>query len=230
VAQAEAQAAPAEQRVITALDLPAGIEYLHVPGACLGALFEGDQDLSARPDLAYGLQLALYEICANIVTHGYGISEESPCGDGPPGADGGGNGYGRAGASVAGANVAGANVAGTEAQLRRIRVVFTVAQQPVRLEIDLYDTGCSFDIAQVPEPNVAEPQDRGYGLYLIRKLADEVVYEVKEAAGDERPVAENNVRANGIPGSGALRSANHWRLTKYLERLGDQAPGDQVGS
>jgi serine/threonine-protein kinase RsbW len=76
-------------------------------------------------------------------------------------------------------------------ELCRIRIVFTVAQQPLRLVMDLYDTGSSFDITRVPEPNVAEPQARGYGLYLIRQLVDEVVYEIE---------------ANG----------NHWRLTKLL--------------
>jgi anti-sigma regulatory factor (Ser/Thr protein kinase) len=152
-----AHRADTRQPVSTDLDLPAGIEYLHVPGACLGALFEGNEDLSGRQDLTYGLQLALYEICANIVVHGYQICEEKAA----------------------------------DPELYRIHVIFTVAQQPRRLEIDLYDTACSFDITQVPEPDTAEPQARGYGLYLIRQLADEVVYETQ-------------------------KSSNHWRLTKYL--------------
>jgi serine/threonine-protein kinase RsbW len=143
--------------VSAVLDLPAGIEYLHVPGACLGSLFEGNEDLAQHQDLTYGLQLAVYEICANIVMHGYQICE--------------------------------ANTGNPE--LCRINTVFTVAQEPLRLVIDLYDTGCSFDVARVPEPDFAEPQARGYGLYLIRQLLDEVVYEVE---GDR----------------------NHWRLTKFL--------------
>jgi serine/threonine-protein kinase RsbW len=153
------------QDVSAVLDLPAGIEYLHVPGACLAALFEGDKDLSGHQDLTYGLQLAVYEICANIVVHGYQLCapDDAPATDGA---------------------------------LRRIRIVFTVAQQPLRLVIDLYDTGCSFDITQVPEPDMAEPQARGYGLYLIRQLVDEVVYEAQE---------------DGVHGN-----ANHWRLTKFL--------------
>lgn len=139
------------------LDVPAGIEYLHVPGACLGSLFEGHEDLVQRQDLTYGLQLAVYEICANIAMHGYQICEANA---GDP-------------------------------ELCRINTVFTVAQEPLRLVIDMYDTGCSFDIARVPEPNLAEPQARGYGLYLIRQLLDEVEYE-------------------------SLEERNHWRLTKYL--------------
>lgn len=145
------------QPVSVALDLPAGIEYLHLPGACLGALFEGNEALCGRQDLAYGLQLAVYEICANITQHGYAICESN---------------------------------AGDPATAR-IHVVFTVAPEPLRLEIDLYDTGCSFDISKVPEPDTAEPQARGYGLYLIRQLVDDVLY---EAANDR----------------------NHWRLTKFL--------------
>ncbi len=148
------------QPVSTVLDLPAGIEYLHLPGACLGALFEGNEALCGRQDLAYGLQLAIYEICANIAQHGYGICDENA----------------------------------SDPEVTRIRVVFTVAQEPLRLEIDLYDTGCAFDITQVPEPDLAEPQARGYGLYLIRQLVDEVVYEAKDAGIRE----------------------NHWRLTKLL--------------
>ncbi len=133
-----------------------------MPGACLGALFEANEDLSSRQDLTYGLQLAVYEVCANIVMHGYQICEGSA---GDP-------------------------------EASRIHMLFTVAQQPLRLEIELYDTGCSFDINQVPEPDVVEPQARGYGLYLIRQLCDEVVYEVQE---------------HGIHGN-----TNHWRLTKFL--------------
>jgi serine/threonine-protein kinase RsbW len=145
------------QPVSTLLDLPAGIEYLHVPGACLGSLFEGNEDLSGHQDLTYGLQLAVYEICANIVMHGYQICETN----------------------------------GRDPELCRIRVAFTIEQQPLRLVIELWDTGGSFDVSRVPEPNLAEPQARGYGLYLIRQLVDEVAYESQE----ER---------------------NHWRLTKYL--------------
>jgi anti-sigma regulatory factor (Ser/Thr protein kinase) len=151
------------QPVSAILDLPAGIEYLHLPGACLGALFEGNEDLSGHRDLTYSLQLAVYEICANIVVHGYGICEET-AGEPTPSVDG---------------------------ALSRINVVFTVAQQPLRLVIDLFDTGCSFDVTRVPEPDIAEPQARGYGLYLIRQLVDEAVYEVQE-------------------------NRNHWRLTKFL--------------
>jgi serine/threonine-protein kinase RsbW len=145
------------QSVSAALDLPAGTEYLHLPGACLGTLFESNEDLTAHQDLTYGMQLAVYEICANIAMHGYGMCETN---EGDP-------------------------------ELCRIHVVFTVAQQPLRLVIDLHDRGSSFDISRVPEPDLDEPQARGYGLYLIRQLLDEVVYEVQE-------------------------DGNHWRLTKLL--------------
>jgi len=87
----------------------------------------------------------VYEICANIVVHGYGICEGK---DADP-------------------------------EVSRIRIVFTLEAEPPLLIIDLYDTGCSFDISLVPEPDVAEPQTRGYGLYLVRQLVDEVMYEVE---------------------------------------------------
>jgi serine/threonine-protein kinase RsbW len=42
--------------------------------------------------------------------------------------------------------------------------------------IDLHDSGYSFDLASVPEPNLDEAHDHGYGLFLMRSLMDEVRY------------------------------------------------------
>ena len=74
---------------------------------------------------------------------------------------------------------------------RRIAIMLTLAAPPRRLIIDLYDTGCSFDIASVPEPNLNEAHDHGYGLFLMRSLMDEVRY-------ISRP------------------EGNHWSLVKHL--------------
>lgn len=46
-----------------------------------------------------------------------------------------------------------------------------------RLVIKLCDWGASFDPADVPEPDLSEPHEHGYGVYLIRELMDEVRYE-----------------------------------------------------
>jgi serine/threonine-protein kinase RsbW len=74
---------------------------------------------------------------------------------------------------------------------RRIAIMLTLAARPRRLIIDLYDTGCSFDFASVPEPNLNEAHDHGYGLFLMRSLMDEVSY-ISQPEG------------------------NHWSLVKHL--------------
>ena len=52
---------------------------------------------------------------------------------------------------------------------------------PDGLEIVMRDTGTSFDPSSVPEPNVkadlAERKIGGLGMYLMRKLMDEVSYQ-----------------------------------------------------
>ena len=74
---------------------------------------------------------------------------------------------------------------------RRIKITLTLAARPRRLIIELHDTGCSFDLASVPEPNLDEAHDHGYGLFLMRSLMDEVTY-------TSRP------------------EGNHWSLVKHL--------------
>ena len=72
-----------------------------------------------------------------------------------------------------------------------IQLEISIASDPLRLVVDLYDTGQSFDLSEVSEPPLDEPQVRGYGLFLIRQLMDDVRYH----ANTER---------------------NHWQLIKYL--------------
>jgi serine/threonine-protein kinase RsbW len=74
---------------------------------------------------------------------------------------------------------------------RRILVTLTLGGRPRRLIIELHDNGYSFDLAAVPEPNLDEAHDHGYGLFLIRSLMDEVTY-------TSRP------------------EGNHWALVKHL--------------
>ena len=59
---------------------------------------------------------------------------------------------------------------------RRILITLTLAPRPRRLIIELRDTGYSFDLASIPEPNLDEAHDHGYGLFLMRSLMDEVTY------------------------------------------------------
>jgi len=74
----------------------------------------------------------------------------------------------------------------------RVRVAFTFLDGPRRLAIDFDDSGQSFDLAQVQSPNLDEAQTSGYGIFLVRRLMDEVDY---------RPAPGNN----------------RWRLVKRLE-------------
>jgi sigma-B regulation protein RsbU (phosphoserine phosphatase) len=61
---------------------------------------------------------------------------------------------------------------------------------PDRIELDLYDDGTPFDLSAVPEPNLDELREGGYGLLVARQLTDELVY---------------------VP---ATPDGNHWRLVK----------------
>ena len=60
--------------------------------------------------------------------------------------------------------------------------------------VDLHDTGRSFNLDDAAEPDLAVPQTEGYGLFLVRALMDEVVYEPQD--GD-----------------------NHWRLVKQIPHI-----------
>lgn len=72
-----------------------------------------------------------------------------------------------------------------------IDMVLTLETQPKRLIVDLYDTGRTFDMTQVPQPDFEDPQEHGYGLFLVHQIMDDVVY---------KPENGNN----------------HWRLVKNL--------------
>lgn len=73
----------------------------------------------------------------------------------------------------------------------RIQITITLVSVSRQLIIELEDTGGSFDLAAIPEPDLVEGQIRGYGLFLIRQVMDEVVYE-------------------------PLPQGNRWRLRKEL--------------
>jgi serine/threonine-protein kinase RsbW len=76
-------------------------------------------------------------------------------------------------------------------QPARVLVTMRVESEPRRLVFELQDTGRSFDPATIPEPDLAEGQIRGYGLFLMRQIMDDVEY-------------------TPLPGG------NHWRLSKTL--------------
>jgi|YNPNPStandDraft_1061719.scaffolds.fasta_scaffold20017_2 serine/threonine-protein kinase RsbW len=73
----------------------------------------------------------------------------------------------------------------------RIRLEIALRADPRRLEIDIYDSGRPFDPSQAREPDLEHAQERGYGLFLMRKLMDVVTYERQD-------------------------NCNHWRLARNL--------------
>lgn len=117
------------------LDLPATHKYLNVLGAGVTEMLARVEGLDDSAMVAYNVQLAIHEICVNIVNHAYD-----------------GTGHGRIGITL-----------GWEPEARR-------------LTVDLDDTGRSFDIATVPDPDLEQVQVHGYGLFLVREFMDTVEY------------------------------------------------------
>ena len=65
----------------------------------------------------------------------------------------------------------------------QVKVIFSLF--PGRLEIDIYDRGEGFDLAAVPEPDLEEPHEGGYGLMIIKELMDEVSYHRDPVRGNQ---------------------------------------------
>lgn len=63
---------------------------------------------------------------------------------------------------------------------QRIGVRLTLEWNPRSLIIEMRDRGCSFDPASVPDPDLDQVRENGYGLFLIRNLIDDVTYEVRQ--------------------------------------------------
>jgi serine/threonine-protein kinase RsbW len=117
------------------LDVPASYKYLHLLAPCLAEMLVRFEDLAEREVTVYNLQLALHEVCTNIVEHAY---------------------------------------AGTSGG--RVLVSLTLHEQARCLVIEVQDSGSSFAIESVAEPDLEQAQEGGYGLFLVRSLMDEVTY------------------------------------------------------
>lgn len=133
------------------LELPASYKYLNVMGACVTEMLLRVEDLPEAALVASKVQLAVHEVCTNIVKHAYA---------GQPGG--------------------------------RITATLTLTTSPSRLVVELTDRGRPFTPPGPPAPDLTQPQEGGYGLFLVRSLMDEVAYSRAE------------------PG------VNHWRLMKVL--------------
>ncbi len=73
----------------------------------------------------------------------------------------------------------------------RINAILTLTDAPRCLVVELHDNGRAFEPENVPLPKLGEPQVRGFGLFLMKELLDEVNYDPQ-------------------PGN------NRWRLVKRL--------------
>jgi serine/threonine-protein kinase RsbW len=73
----------------------------------------------------------------------------------------------------------------------RIEIDIQMDEQSGVLTVDLFDKGQSFNLADVSQPDLDSAPVRGYGLFLVHELMDEVSYS---------PVDEKN----------------HWRLVKRI--------------
>lgn len=58
----------------------------------------------------------------------------------------------------------------------RIEVAISVCDSPRRIVVDTRDTGRSFDVATLKDPDLTQAHTGGYGYYLIRNMVDEVTY------------------------------------------------------
>ncbi|HNB53621.1 MAG TPA: ATP-binding protein [Anaerolineales bacterium] len=67
-------------------------------------------------------------------------------------------------------------------------------EYPARLVIKIRDRGRSFDPEMIPQPALGKPQVRGFGMFLMQNLLDQVSYET-------------------------LDSVNCWTLVKNFEEL-----------
>jgi serine/threonine-protein kinase RsbW len=95
-----------------------------------------------------GVELAVHEVCTNIVEHAYA-----------------GAGEGRIAVALTLETIGG----------KAVPVQGDAGAR--RLIVELQDTGCPFDPQAAPSVNLDQPQEGGYGLYLAHTLLDEVRYE-----------------------------------------------------
>jgi serine/threonine-protein kinase RsbW len=76
-------------------------------------------------------------------------------------------------------------------QSGRIEIVMAIGGDPQRVMVETFDSGRSFDLESVKAPDLDAVQERGYGIFLMRQLMDEVTY-----------------RANS--------QRNRWQLVKHI--------------
>jgi serine/threonine-protein kinase RsbW len=125
---------PSPSQYVIQIELPTDLKFLPLIRDCLNVLFDVADDNSPQKSLTYNVELAVYEVCTNILEHAYG------------GEDG------------------------------RILLNFCLDRPDKKLIVTIEDTGRSFDLVgrKVELPELGS--ERGYGLYLVHQLVDDVYY------------------------------------------------------
>lgn len=136
--------------IVIQLQLPAAYRHLSILETPITTMFDQVDHLRDRVNVTYHTQLALHEVCVNIIDHAY---KDIPKG--------------------------------------QIGITLTLDMDTACFVAEVSDTGRAFDPSQIPQPDLNEPQVRGYGLFLVYSLMDEVIY---------TPHPEGN----------------HWRLVKHI--------------
>ena len=60
-----------EQECVVKLDIPATLKYLHIVSTSLDGLLTEEMGLAQRDIVSHNIQLAVQEVCTNIVQHAY---------------------------------------------------------------------------------------------------------------------------------------------------------------
>ncbi len=125
---------PSPSQNVIQIELPTDLKFLPLIRDCLNVLFDVADDNSPQKSLAYNVELAVYEVCTNIIEHAY---------DGQDG---------------------------------RLLLNFSLDRPDQKIIVTIKDTGRSFDFVgrtvELPELG----SKRGYGLYLVHQLVDDVYY------------------------------------------------------
>ncbi|MEM7127658.1 MAG: ATP-binding protein [Chloroflexota bacterium] len=142
------------QPVVTTVVVRGKYKNLSVIGAHVRSFLKENEitdvnTSTGNVSICFDIELAVHEICNNIIEHAYGH------------------------------------------QGAQIRLRFSYDAQKKCIVIDLYDSGKQFDSSSVVQPDLDEPREEGYGLFLVNQLMDEVIY---------RP----------------LTDGNHWKVIKYI--------------
>jgi len=125
---------PNGEELVVRLEIPAKFAFLALVSECLRSVLQTRPAVWADEALSYNIQLAVQEVCTNIIKHAYPLAETTD---------------------------------------HRIWLCVRLGQKNISVMIE--DTGVQF---LLPEKEAVllpdEPQEHGYGLFLIYSLVERV--------------------------------------------------------